>query len=149
MGSSLFHAAPRINLTMERKGRHVILRTSPNIGRAETLTLRFDPDGMALLGTDDTMEVESAKRAERDQKKAAEFVAKAQWGAKNHPTVSAAEMSRVLVAQFPDLHVASANPARQVARDLSEGRDIGGFLRQENGVWTASEPSTEATAEAA
>lgn len=66
---------------------------------------------------------------------AARFAEIADWAIANAPGVSQAEMARRLTANYPELS-SGKDPARQVAKALSQKRKIGGFLqRAPDGEW--------------
>ncbi|WP_157693033.1 AAA family ATPase [Pedococcus dokdonensis] len=140
MGNSLFTGVARINLRLEKKRGVPVLTTSPNSGAAEELTLDFHPDGFRLVASESAGVASERARSRRAQAHSSRWVPVADWVAANHAASTPAEVARGVAEQFPDLSGAQ-NPARQIAKWLSERRNLGEYLEQgPGGEWRRTVP---------
>jgi hypothetical protein len=135
MGSTAISAGVRWRVRVGARADEITLTCDGNAAKGLILRLRR---GERLTDfevvEEQSAEAATAERRERDREKGDRLALLADWVVQNHPSAKPADLGRLLVEQAPWV-AGGKNPARQVARYLSEGRGVGGFLERRDGVW--------------
>ncbi|MET7525087.1 AAA family ATPase [Streptomyces sp900116325] len=125
----------RVEMLADWTGQLGLLKANGNAGDSVELTLSR---GYKLtdfnVKAEQTREEKNAAKAERFEVRTTVAVEAAQWIAKEHPKAGNAEAGRLLAERFPKLATAD-NPARRIAKDISEGnRGVGKHLVRRDGA---------------
>jgi len=135
MGSTAISAGVRWRVRCNANGERIELICDGNSAKDSRVVLeRGEKEtDLRVLETVDRRQ-ESRKR---DKETRARFAEIADWAVANGQGLKQAEMGRLLAKQYPELAPDASDPGRRVAKDLSQGRKIGGFLHRDgDGTWT-------------